>query len=155
MKFLTGDRMQKRAFDNLKEVLWSAPLLQSPDVSKLFLITTDASGYTVGRILSQGKIRRDELIAYTSWVLSGWGLKYDIYRKEALAVIHAVRTFWPYVFGRKFTIVTIASHWYGSKQQTWTLEFKSGDLSCLNTITKLYINKWKWMWTQMLCLETW
>ena len=96
----------ENAFENLKEILCSAPLLQSSDMNKPFLITTDASGYAVGGILLQGKIGRDIAIAYTSRVLRGPELKYDTYEKEALAVIHAVRTYRPYVFGRKFTIVT-------------------------------------------------
>ena len=75
-------------------------------MSQPFLITTDASGYAVGGILSQGKIGSDLLVAYTSRVLRGPELKYETYEKEALAIIHAVRTFRPYVFGRKFTIVT-------------------------------------------------
>ena len=94
------------AFNKLKEALCTAPLLQPPDMSKPFLITTDASGYAIGGILSQGKIGSDLPVAYTSRVLRGPELKYDVYEKEALAVIHAVRTFRPYVFGRKFTIIT-------------------------------------------------
>ena len=90
----------------MKEALCTSSLLQSADTSKPFLITTDATGYAVGGILSQGKIRSDLPVAYTSRVLRGPELKYDTYEKEALAVIHAVRTFRPYVFGRKFTIVT-------------------------------------------------
>ena len=56
--------------------------------------------------MSQGKIRSDLPVAYTSRLLRGSELKYDTYEKEALAIIHAVKTFRPHVFGRKFTIVT-------------------------------------------------
>ena len=75
-------------------------------MSKPFIITADASGYAVGGILSHGKIGSDLPVAYTSRVLRGPELNYNTYEKEALAVVHAVRTFRPYVFGRKFTIVT-------------------------------------------------
>ena len=44
------------AFENLKEAVCTAPLLQPPDMTKPFLITTDASGYAVNGILSQGKV---------------------------------------------------------------------------------------------------
>ena len=97
---------EEKAFVKLKELLCTTQLLQPADMSKLFIITTDAYGYAVGGILSQGKIRSDLPVAYTSGVLRGPDLNYDTYEKEALAVIHAVRTFRPYVFGRKFTIVT-------------------------------------------------
>ena len=95
----------EKAFVKLKELLCTAQLLQPLDMSKPFIIT-DASGYAVGGILSQGKIGSDLPVAYTSRVLRGPELNYGTYEKEALAVIHAVRTFRPYVFGRKFTIVT-------------------------------------------------
>ena len=96
----------EKAFVKLKELLCTAPLLQPPDMSKPFITTTDASGYAVGGMLSQGKIESDLPVAYTSRVLRGPELNYDTYEKEALAVIHAVRTLRTYVFGRKFTIVT-------------------------------------------------
>ena len=96
----------EQAFGKLKKLLCTSPLLKPPDLAKQFLITTDASGYAVGGTLSQDKIGSDQPVAYTSRVLKGPELKYDTYEKEALAVIHAVRTFQPYVFGRKFIIVT-------------------------------------------------
>ena len=86
-----------KAFLRLKEALCTAPVLKYPAMSKLFLITTDASGHAVGGILSQGKIGSDLPVAYTSRVLRGPELKYETYEKEALAIIHAVRTFRPYV----------------------------------------------------------
>ena len=75
-------------------------------MSQPFLITTDASGYAVGGISSQEIIGSDLPFAYISRVLRGSELKHETYEKEALAVIHAVRTFRPYVFWRKFTIIT-------------------------------------------------
>ena len=88
----------EKAFANLKEVVYTAPVLKPPDISQT-LILTDASDYAVGGILSQGKVGSDLPIACTSGVLRGPGLKYEAYGKEALGVIHAVRTVQPYVFG--------------------------------------------------------
>ena len=42
------------------------PLLQRPDFSQPFILTTDASGFAIGGILSQGKTGKDKPIAYTS-----------------------------------------------------------------------------------------
>ena len=81
-------------------------LIKTPDLSKPFLISIDASGYAVGGILSQGQIGSDQPVALYLTGPQRTITKYDTYEKEALAVIHAVRTFRPYVFGRKFTIVT-------------------------------------------------
>ena len=133
----------ENAFENLKEVLCSALLLQYPDMSKPFLITTDASGYAVGGILSQGKIERDKPIAYTSRVPRGPELKYDTYEKEALAVIHAVRTFRPYVFGRKFTIVTDHQPliWFlNTRVQKWRFKLSEYDYEIIYKPGKMNAN---------------
>ncbi|CAH2099948.1 unnamed protein product [Euphydryas editha] len=55
---------QEFAFQTLKQKLISAPLLQYPDYSKPFILTTDACNYAVGAILSQGEIGKDKPIAY-------------------------------------------------------------------------------------------
>ena len=49
-----------------------------------FILTTDASGFTIGGILSQGKIGKDKTIAYASRSLSDTEKKYDTYEKEAV-----------------------------------------------------------------------
>jgi hypothetical protein len=43
-------------FVSLKEILTTEPLLQYPDFSKPFVLTTDASNEALGAILSQGPI---------------------------------------------------------------------------------------------------
>ena len=58
------------AFDTLKQKLCEDPLLHRPDFSKPFILSTDASGFAMGGILSQGKIEQDKPIAYTSRKLS-------------------------------------------------------------------------------------
>ena len=94
------------SFETLKTFLCNAPLLQFPDLTKSFNITTDASGYAIGGVLSQGEIGKDRPIAYTSRVLRGPELNYEIYEKEALAIVHSVKTFKSYIYGRKITIIT-------------------------------------------------
>ena len=80
------------------------PLLQRADFSQNFISTTDASGFAIGGILSQGKIGKDKPIASRS--LNGCERKYDTYEKEALAIIYCVTYFRPYLYRRKFTLVT-------------------------------------------------
>jgi len=51
------------AFITLKDLLTSEPLLQYPDFTKPFVLTTDASNEALGAILRQGPIGRDLPIA--------------------------------------------------------------------------------------------
>jgi hypothetical protein len=57
-------------FNTLKRLLTSQPLLQYPDFSKPFILTTDASNDALGAILSQGEIGRDLSVAYGSRTFS-------------------------------------------------------------------------------------
>jgi len=57
---------QTQSFQQLKSALTEEPVLQYPDFTRPFILTTDASGFAVGAILSQGKIGQDKPIAYAS-----------------------------------------------------------------------------------------
>ena len=100
------DDKANETFEALKESLCNPPVLQFPDLRQPFNITTDASGYAVGGVLSQGEIGKDLRIAYTSRVLRGAELAYEVYEKEALAMIHSVKIFGSYIYGRKIHIIT-------------------------------------------------
>ena len=69
-------------------------------------MTTDAPGFAIGGILSQGKIVKDKPIAYTFRSLNDCERKYDAYEEEALAIIYCITYFRPYLYARKFTLVT-------------------------------------------------
>ena len=47
------DEPQVKAFKHLKSLVCSKPILRQPDYTKQFLLSTDASAYSVGAILSQ------------------------------------------------------------------------------------------------------
>ena len=51
-------------FHLLQTALTQEPVLQYPDFTKPFILTTDASGFAIGAILSQGKIGQDKPIAF-------------------------------------------------------------------------------------------
>lgn len=104
-KILLDDEY-KESFEICKKILTNAPLLQFPDFEKPFILTTDASNYAIGAVLSQGSIGSDRPVAYASRTLSDTESRYSTIEKELLAVIWAVKHFRPYLWGRKFSIYT-------------------------------------------------
>lgn len=98
---------QQTAFEKLKGIILSSDLiLQYPDFSKPFLLTTDASNVAIGAILSQGKINEDLPISFASRTLNKCEQNYSTIEKELLAIIWAIKHFRPYLYGHKFTIVS-------------------------------------------------
>ena len=100
------DEEQQKSFNILKSCLINQPILQFPDFSKPFNITTDASNYAIGAVLSQGQPPSDLPIAYASRCLNSHEINYSTIEKESLAVVWAVKHFRPYVYGKKFRIFT-------------------------------------------------
>jgi hypothetical protein len=103
---MRGDGQKKNELDFFKFKLSTTPLLQYPDFAKPFILTTDASGYAIGAVLSQGKLGRDQPIAYANRTLNKAELNYATVEKELLAIVWACKHFRPYLIGRKFLIVT-------------------------------------------------
>jgi len=57
---------QIQSFRLLRIALTHEPVLQYPNFTHPFVVTTDASGLAVGAILTQGKIGQHKPIAYAS-----------------------------------------------------------------------------------------
>jgi hypothetical protein len=108
----------QHSFLELKRLLSEKPILQYPDFSRPFIVTTDASNIAIGAILSQGSIGSDLPIAYISRTLNKAEKNYNTTEKELLAIIWAVKQFRPYLFGRRFTVVT------DHKPLTWLFNVK-------------------------------
>lgn len=94
------------SFDELKKALVSNPILIYPNFQEPFLLTTDASAFAIGAVLSQGPVGKDLPIAYASRTLCNAETKYSTIERELLAIVWAVKHFRPYLFGRKFTLIT-------------------------------------------------
>lgn len=97
---------QEEAFSTLKNMLTSQPILQYPDFSKEFLLTTDASTEALGAVLSQGELGKDKPIAYASRTLNNAERNYSTTQQELLAIVWAVKQFRPYLWGRHFKVIT-------------------------------------------------
>lgn len=109
---------QQNSFDILRKILTSEPLLQYPDFEKPFYLTTDASNLAIGSVLSQGNLPNDLPIAYASRTLNKAESNYSTTEKELLAIVWSVKHFRPYLYGRKFFILT------DHKPLTWLFNVK-------------------------------
>lgn len=93
-------------FEKCKKLLLNEPILQYPDFSKTFNLTCDASNIALGAVLSQGPIGQDLPIAYASRTLNDSEQNYSTIEKECLCLVWATKYFRPYLYGRKFNIIT-------------------------------------------------
>ena len=90
-----------RAFGTLKKKLCEAPTLTHPDFQEEFILDTDASDFAIGAVLSQKLDGRERVIAHTSKTLAKSQRKYCVTRKELYALVHFVKYFRHYLYGKK------------------------------------------------------
>ena len=95
------------AFDNLKRLLTTTPLLVYPKFDRPFMVETDASGNGLGAVLAQ---RQDDCsvkpVAYASRSLQQHEQNYGITELEGLAVVWAVKHFRHYLYGHTCEVYT-------------------------------------------------
>ncbi|CAN6721096.1 unnamed protein product [Malus baccata var. baccata] len=96
----------EKAFNHLKEMLTSAPIIVPPDWSFPFELMCDASDYALGAVLGQKKEKRPHVIYYGSRTLNDAQLNYSTTEKELLAVVFALDKFRSYLLGTKVIIYT-------------------------------------------------
>jgi len=83
----------KRAFDDLKEMLFSSPVLAMPRDGDPFVLDTDACDVSIGAVLLQVQDGHERVIAYASRTLGRPERNYCVTRKELLAVVFYAKTF--------------------------------------------------------------
>ena len=117
--FIWNDQCQN-AFDTIKHLLTSAPVLNYPLLQgQPFILDCDASNVGIGAVLSQLQNGEEKVISYFSKCLSNAERHYCTTRKELLALVVAVKHFHHYLFGQQFTVRTD----HGSLQ--WLMRFKN------------------------------
>jgi len=97
----------QQAFDELKELLVSPPVLAYPCFSRPFVLHTDASGQGLGAVLEQEQEDgRLHPVAYASRTLSKHERQYGITDLEALGVVWAAKHFRAYLLGHTSVVYT-------------------------------------------------
>ena len=89
------------SFDTLKKLLITESLLQHPDFTRPFVLTTDASNKAIDAVLSQGPIGKD----LRKPDLDHCREEYPVLEKELLAIVCGCKYSRQYLYGRMFTIV--------------------------------------------------
>ena len=125
------DEPQRKAFEHLKSLVCSKPILRQPDYTKQFLLSTDTSAYSVGAVLSQEgetnprthkPIRQP--IAYYSATFNSVERNYDIYERELLAVIKSLEHWRPHLAATSQPVKVLMDHanltfWKSPRKVNW------------------------------------
>ncbi|KAH9658022.1 hypothetical protein KPL70_023327 [Citrus sinensis] len=98
------------AFEKLKQLLTSSPIIQPPNWSLPFELMCDASDYAVGAVLGQRVDRILHVFYYASMTLNDAQLNYSTTEKEMLAVVFALEKFRSYLIDKKGTENVVADH---------------------------------------------
>ena len=101
------EQAQQKAFDRLKELLTSPPILAYPNYTKPFILHIDASGQGLGAVLYQEQDGKQRVIAYASRGLSKSEMNYPVHKLEFLALKWAVtKKYHDYLYGNRFEVFT-------------------------------------------------
>ena len=135
MKFTWSPDSQV-AFDELKQKLCQAPVLEFPSFDKPYVLETDASIQGLGAVLSQPQTNgKNHPVSYASRSLTKAERNYGITDLETLAVVWAVHYFRFHLYGGSVTVLTDHSavkavltspNLTGKQGRWWTRVFGSG-----------------------------
>ena len=103
----------QQAFDKLKIVLCSTPILGYPQQEGILIVDTDA-----GAVLSQVQMGEERVLCYASKKLDKSQQRYCVTRRELLAVVTFINQFRHYLLGKQFHLRTD----HGSLR--WLFSFK-------------------------------
>lgn len=106
VSFVWARRCQE-AFEKLKEMITTAPILGVPDLSQgSFIVDCDASQNSIGAVLSQIQHGSERPLHFWSQTLNKAQKNYCTTHKELLAMVESVLRFHQYLAGAPFIIRT-------------------------------------------------
>lgn len=101
------DKTTQDAFNKLKNLLCSPPVLAYPDFKRHFVVYADASTVAMGAVLTQkGEEQQEHPVCYASRTMNSAEKRYSTYEREALAVVFALKKFRVYLLGTPFILYT-------------------------------------------------
>ena len=96
----------QRSFEDLKNRLIGAPILSHPNYDRPFVLDTDASNNSIAAVVSNLDSNTENPLAFASRVLTRTEVNYSTTKREALAVVQAVKWFRSYLLGIPFILRT-------------------------------------------------
>jgi hypothetical protein len=93
-------------FNKLKQSLMTAPALKMPDVTKPFVLRTDASNVALGGVLLKEHNGYIHPVIYISQKLLPREVRYSTIEKECMAIVWAITKLQAYLYGTEFTLET-------------------------------------------------
>lgn len=108
--FVWDDKCE-HAYQTLKKIISTNPVLNTPQKNLPFELHCDASYFGTGAILYQWdknepRRKRQKAIGYYSYSFNKSECNYKVTEKEGLAVVKAIKYFRSYLEGTKFTVHT-------------------------------------------------
>ena len=97
---------QQEAFEKVKALIASAPVLARPSFNAQLVVQTDASDMGISAVLLQAIGGQERVLEFASCTLSSAERNYRATERECLAVFWAIGKFRPYIEGYHFLVVT-------------------------------------------------
>jgi len=94
---------QENAFQEIKRILSSGPILKLPDLERNFIVQTDASNVSIGGFLLQEPDRIKLPVMYASRKLLPRDQNYSVGEREALAIVWVVEKFQIFIWSKFYT----------------------------------------------------
>ena len=135
-------------FEHLKSLMCTKPILQQPDYTKAFFLTTDASAYSMGTVLSQeGELNpwtQKPMLCPITYYLSTFTQaerNYNICKSEFLGVLKALKCFRPHVAAMEIPVTILTdhtnlTHWKATRKVNWQVARWFAELQDYNLVIK-------------------
>jgi len=127
---------QQAAFEQLKTVFTTRPMLVTPELDKEFRVEADTSNFATGGVLSV-KCNDDlwQPVAFISKALNETERNYEIHDKEMLGVIRCLEAWWHFLEGAKVKFEI----WMDHKNLEYFMS--SQNLNCRQARWTLYLSR--------------